>query len=93
MAPGGEIHLTAIYSVQGLPPGQQVPVAEKRWILHAGTVLTALEASAHREAGTHRSSQALRLPTSVEAGFYELRVSLEASGAGAQGSAIFEVLD
>jgi hypothetical protein len=93
VTPGEEIQLVAIYAVQGVPPGQQVTVVEKRFILHAGKVVTTLEASAHREPGTHRSSQSLRLPGDVKAGIYELRLSLEADGAGAQGSTIFEVLD
>jgi len=91
VAPGRMVVLAMTYEVSGLPPGGTVEVLERRAVVRDGRVLTTLEASVRRGPGTHRSTQSLTVPTSIEPGVLELRASIHAPGAESSGRALFQV--
>jgi len=92
-APSDEIRLVATYGVEGLSPGENAEVEERREISRAGEVLTSLTAFVARAAGIHQSSQPLTLPADAAPGVYELSLTLRTRGVEAQGKALFEVGD
>jgi len=91
VAPGRTVVLSVTYEVSGLPSGSTVEVLEQRTIVRDGRVLTTLEASVRRGPGTHRSTQSLTVPASVEPGVLELRASIHAAGAESSGRTLFQV--
>jgi len=92
VAPGDEIRLIITYNVSGPPTGVSLNVVEQRTILAAGEILTTLTATFTRQAGTHESTQPLRIPDTLEPGIFEFQASLLNAGVAHEGSALFQVM-
>lgn len=92
VSPGKTVVLAITYEVLGVSSGRTVEVLERRAIVRDGRVLTTLEAKVRRGPGTHRSTQDLTVPASLEPGVLEVHASVHATGMESAGKTLFQVV-